>query len=638
MLKSITTLFLCLFVFLLKAQTPAPVPTTQQFGKIDKADLEMKACDFEKDANAEVLFDKGTVYFDNEYNLIFDRHIRIKIFNDNGKDQANIKIPFYAGNQLEYLSSVQAETFNLNNGAVEISKVDKKLIYTQKINKFRSAVVFAFPNVKAGSIIEYKYSITTSSIDDFPDWYFQTDIPTRYSELNTNIPSILYYKNLVMVNHPYVKNTEDVKAIMNIPSIKEEPYMSSARDNEDRILYQLLSVNVPNFHHNYSDSWEKVGNNLMENEDFCGQIRRKLTGEEAIIIKAKGMKTDAEKIAFIFNTIKDAMKWNEDDSRYVDDGTAEAWIKKTGNATEINLMIVHLLQKAGIKAFPMLVSTKGNGKVNPGFPSTYQFNRTVAYIPVDSTFRYILDASSKYNIYNATPSGLLNGFGFYVDKENQKSELIFLDKNTSVRQLILINAEIKPDAKMHGTAQVNSFEYNRINALRRYKTDGEEKYIKYLREDDNNLKISGIKFDNMEVDTLPLTQNINFDLDLAGSDENYIYFKPNLFAGLRSNPFLSENRLTDIDFSYRHNYAINGLYKIPAGYKTDALPKSVSMAMSDKSIVFRRVVGEQEGTIIVRFSIDYKKSIFFKEDYPELHEFYKKMQEMLDEQVVLKKS
>ena len=82
---------------------------------------------------------------------------------------------------------------------------------------------------------------------------------------------------------------------------------------------------------------------------------------------------------------------------------------------------------------------------------------------------------------------------------------------------------------MNGSVQVNSFSYDRIDAIEKYKTDGEKKYIDYLRNDDNNLKISSIKFENMEVDTLPLTQNFEFKLDLTGSDENYIYFNPNLF-------------------------------------------------------------------------------------------------------------
>jgi hypothetical protein len=191
---------------------------------------------------------------------------------------------------------------------------------------------------------------------------------------------------------------------------------------------------------------------------------------------------------------------------------------------------------------------------------------------------------------------------------------------------------------MDGTAQISSNSYNRINEVTRYKTDGETKYIDYLRDDDNNLKIASLKFDNMDVDSLPLMQNIKFNLDLAGSDDNYIYFNSNLFTALHKNPFLNDTRKTDIDFGYLDNLSLNGMYKVPAGYKIDALPKSVSMSMPDTSIVFKRIVNQQDGVIAIRYTIAYKKSIYFKEDYADFHEFFKKMYEMLNEQIVLKKS
>lgn len=620
------------------AQTPSNSPTTQPFGKINKEDLEMKACDFEKDANAEILFDKGEIYFDTDYNLILDRHIRIKIFNDNGKDEANIKIRYFGGNRSEYMSNVQAETINLNNGAVEFTKIDKKLIYTQRVDKLRNDLVFSFPNVKPGSVIEYKYTLTASSVANFPDWYFQTNIPTRYSELNTTIPDILYYKNLVMVNQPYVKNTSEVKSIANIPSLGNEPYMSSRKDNEERILYELTSINTQSFHQSFSDTWEKVGKDLIGYDDFGGQFKRKLTGEEELIAKAKGLKSDAEKIAYIFDEVKSRMKWDEEDVRYTNDGTVDAWNKKTGNSTEINLILYHLLQKAGIKVMPMLVSTKKNGKINPAYPNGYQFNRTVAYVPVDSANYYLLDATSKYNVFNEIPQNLLNGFGLYINKEDEKSDLLFIQKTAPVREVTIMNAEIKPDGKMTGTVQINSFSYNRIVDVKNYKTDGEDKYIKALSNGDNNLKIASLKMENIEVDTLPLIQNFSFNLDLNGSDDNYIYFKPNLFSSAFSNEFLSEHRYTDIDFGYMSNDAINGMYKIPAGYKVDAMPKSVNMAMPDNSIVFRRIVGEQDGMVLIRYSLYFKKALFFKENYTEFHDFFKKMNDMMNEQIVLKKS
>jgi hypothetical protein len=637
MTKNLTLLILIAFTLFAKAQTPVN-PSAQPFGKIDKADLEMKACDFEKDANAEILFDKGTVYFSDDLSINFERHVRIKIFNEKAKDEGDIKLTYYSINNIQSISNLQAETINLNNGNIEYIKVDKKTIFKQIFDKTRSQIAFSFPNVQAGAVIEFKYTLTSSSPFFFPDWYFQKHIPTRYSELNSVIPSTLYYKRLQMVNQPFIKNTDEIKSMANIPSVHDEPYMGSRKDNSERILFELESYNNGANSKNFSDSWTKVGENEMTNEDFGAQFKRKLSGEDIILAKAKTLVSNDNKIAYIFNEVKSAMKWNDLDERYTNDGTAEAWNKKTGNSTEINLILYHLLQKAGITVYPMLVSTRSNGKVNPGYSSIYQFNKTVAYIPIDSAKFYILDATSKYHVYNEIPNGLLNRLGFYMDKENKKYELLFLQNNIPVRQVVLITAEIKPDGKLNGTAQLSSLSYDRQNAVSRYKTDGEKKYIDYLIDGDNNLKIASVKFDNMEIDSLPLTQNINFQLNLTGSDESYIYFNPNLFTGLHSNPFLNEKRTSDIDFGYQSQYSINGIYKLPAGYKIDAMPKSVTMSMPDKSITFKRIVAEQDGSVVVRYTISYGKSIYFKEGYPEFHDFFKKMHEMLNEQVVLKKS
>jgi len=144
--------------------------------------------------------------------------------------------------------------------------------------------------------------------------------------------------------------------------------------------------------------------------------------------------------------------------------------------------------------------------------------------------------------------------------------------------------------------------------------------------------------DNLEVDSLPLIESVNFNLDLTGSDDNYIYFNSNLFSSLHKNPFLNETRSSDIDFGYLSNLTINGIFKEPAGYKIDALPKNISMSLPDKSIIFKRIVGEQDGSIVVRYVINYNKSIYFKESYPEIHEFFKQMFQMINEQIVLKKS
>jgi len=623
------------------AQTTAP--ETQPYGKVDMADLEMKACDFEKDANAEVLFDKGKAYFDVHYNAILDRHMRIKIFNDKGKDHANIKIEYYSGYG-ENIYDIQAQTINQTDGKLEITKIDKKLIYTQVVDKVTKAMVFTFPNVKPGSIIEYKYTYS-NDYGGLPDWYFQSDIPTRYSEYDADIPDLVHFKNLVRVSLTPVKQKMDKTgqlvnmALANVPSLPNEPYMTSRHDNLQHILYQLLSyTQIGGYTHTVEDNWQKIGENETNYEDYGEQFRRRLDGEDTIITKAKGLKTNDEKIAYIFNTVKNTVKWDETYRPYTNDGTSAAWKKKLGNSAEINLMVYHLLTKAGVKAYPLLVSTRKNGRVNPGFPSRFQFNTSVTYVPIDSANYYVLDATNKYNFYKDVPANVLNSYGLLINKEDKKYDLVVVENQKPIRDVVMVNADVKPGGKMEGTAQISSFDYFRKVNIESYTLNGEKKYIEELKEKDNNLNITSLKMENMSVDSLPLIQNIGFNLDLTGSDENYIYFKSNLFNSMGANPFLSENRASDIDFGFRNNYLITSIYNVPAGYKLDALPKSVSMTMPDQTITFKRLAGEQDGSIMIRYVIDFKKTIFFKENYAELHDFYKKMYEMMNEPIVLKKS
>ncbi|TWR24238.1 DUF3857 domain-containing protein [Mucilaginibacter achroorhodeus] len=660
--KTIAAIAFCIAPFLSLAQsaeTNSNYVAAQPFGKVEVADLELKSCDFEKDANAEVLFDIGSAGYDPNMDLSLDRHKRIKIFNINGKDNANIRIEFYSGNRLEYINGLQAQTINLVDGKPEITKLDKKLIYTEQIDKNRSALVFSMPNVKAGSIIEYKYSLRSNSLNNFPDWYFQSKLPTRYSEFKTYVPDFMTFQINAHVEQPLVKYSAKsegrsygtgtnlisyslettYRALANVPSLPDEAYMTASADNLQKIAHQLTAVRpLGTYSPSYSDSWAKVGGILADDEDFGSQLKRKLANEEVLITKAKSLKTDDQKIQYLFNEVRNSMKWNGVDRWYTNDGTVKAWEKKAGNSAEINIILYHLLKKADVKAFPMVVSTREHGKVVPYFTFLYQFNRAVVYVPMGEGKSYILDATGKYNQYNETPYDLLNSSGLYIDKENEKYDIVMLQRDDAVRQVVMLKGEVTNDGKLDGNAQISSFSYNRVNALNRYKDDGEKKYTDYLRDNNNALNISSLKLENTEVDSLPLVQNVNFKLDLTGSDENYIYFVPNMFSALKANPFLSENRRTDIDFGYKKSYTIIGSYKLPANYKLDALPKNVTLKMPDESILFRRVASAENGMLMIRYQIDQKAISYGRDIYPMVHEFYKKMYEMLNEQIVLKKS
>ncbi|MEO6849093.1 MAG: DUF3857 domain-containing protein [Mucilaginibacter sp.] len=632
--KFIALLVLCIITLTAKAQTP-DLKKDRPFGLVDTADLKMTTCDFEKGANAMVLFDKAEVNYNTAFSLIMLRHKRIKIFNDNGKDEASVHIEFLAHGD-ELVRDVEAETINLDGHIIEYTPVDKKLIYTQKIDKNTKEIVFTFPNVKAGSIIEYTYKWRTPYMNNYPSWSFQSTIPTRYSEFKEG-PHGGLHAITKKGDMPFLKDTSffindkdhmagsyHIRSMGNIHSIKEEPYMTPMEEN----VQMLIS-------HGNMLSWDFIGSNLIKDEDFGKQLDVKLKNENEILAKVNSLNTPDEKISYLYNYVKNNIIWNGFNNVYTDDGVAKAWEKRKGNSAEINLILYHFLREAGLDVDPIIVSTKG--KIDENYINTYKLNKPVDFVKIDSTKYYVLDASDKYSVYNALPFELLNSNGLYLDIDKNKTHFAEFQTFAPSKQIVFVNAQISSDGKMSGTTQINSFSYNRINAIKKYKTDGEQKFKDYLRNEDNNLTISSLKLENLEVDSLPLLQNIQFDLTLPGSDENYIYFNPNLFTGLYTNPFLSEERFSDIDFGCCNSYVIDGRYKIPAGYKTVAVPKNRTLVMGDKSINFKRLAEEEDGYIVVNYVINFKKSFFTKDAYPAIRTFYKKMLEMLEEQIILKK-
>jgi len=603
---------------------------TQEFGKIDTSDLKMTSCDFEKDANAMVLFDKGTVYYKFS-TVVMERHKRIKIFNDNGKDEANIRLEYYGTHHDEEILEVEAETINLNGKLIEYTAIDKKSIYTEVIDKEKKAIIFTFPNVKAGSVIEFKYKLTTPYSYNYPDWYFQSTIPTRYSEFDASFIEDYEFNFFKKVFQPSTidttmkrtspKGIRHIWALSNIKAYKEEPFMDYPEDYLECVLLKI-------FHQDRT--WITIGKFMLQADDFGKQAIETLDKENEIIAKANELKTDDEKIAFLFNTVKTRMKWNKIDRCYTIDGVKKAWVKGTGNSTEINLILYHLLNAANVNTRFMLLSTREYGKLDIEYPSVTQLNKAVVYCPVDTLKYYVLDASNQYNSYNETPFDLIGINALSFDSDGKNFRFVPL-------KVILINGSISNEGKLEGNLQISSSSYSREKYVKRYNDLGEKKYIDQMQDENKGLKITSLKMENLQVDTLPLSQSFDFKFNLTEPDDAYMYFNPNQMTGFHDNPFLSDTRVSNIDFGCLYSYSINGRYKIPSGYKVDVIPKSAGMQMPDKGITFKRFVAEDEGDIVIHYTIDYKRSVFSKDEYPGIRDFYKKMYEMLNEQIVLKK-
>jgi hypothetical protein len=652
MRKSTLLLLFIFSVSIISAQKEIP-----SYGKIDKADLLLKECEFDKDAEAYTLLNYGDVHYSiigGDFGIITDRRTRIKILKEKGLDEANIKIRFYSKSDYENIKNISGTTYNLDNsGNVVTTKLEKSSVYIKKINNKISEVSFTMPDVKVGSVIEYKYTDEKKSIGSLDDWYFQDDIPTRISMYRILIPSVfrfvtqvLTYQNVEqndkVVNDDILyhgsviseKSEEKTYILRNIIALPDEPFMRAEKDYLQRVVSQLQRIIYPSGEiEEVRSTWAKLTKDLLDDEDFGLQLKKNLPHTRSLDDSLKNVIGDYNKMILIHNYVRNNMNWNGGESIYSFEGIKSAWDKKSGNNAELNFILINLLRDAGIKACPLLVSTKDNGTVNTIYPFLGQFNNTMTCVFIGDN-KYFLNAADKYNPAYLIPYDVLDNEGFIVD-DLYGGWVTLSNKKDNWKNVVSVFAEITPDALMQGKATIYSYGYSKNPRVKEWRED-KSSFDDYFTKEFTGMKVEDVEVKNDDIDTLPLQQKFSFSLPVNASGE-YQYFTLNLFQGLEKNPFIADDRKTDIDFNYPRSYLLVGKVIIPSGYEFDDLPKNIKMIMPDSSITLQRLLQVENNDINFRITLDFSKSIYAANTYAAFQDFYKKLFNTLNEQIVIKK-
>ena len=373
---------LCL-LFSLNLSAQKEVPS---FGKIDKADLEMKDCDFDPGAVAVRLLDVGDMFYDRGtagitfLKTIYNKRVRIKILKDKGLSYANVEIPFFTNgvDDIEKIRQIDACIYNLDEtGNIKVTNVGKSSIYIKKINKRFSRLIIAFPEAKVGSVVEYRYRQEVESYSQLKDWYFQDVIPTRYSEYEIKIPDLFVfniqravvdkidekqktYDDVITINDVAYKfkTTQQNFIMRNLVGIKDEPFMPSAKDYLQRLEFTLSQIDYGNNRvENLRTTWTDVVTSLMKDPDFGLQLKKDIPDIGQLLADAAKQPDKEARIKFIYNAVRSKIRCDDHEALYSSDGIVNAWQNKAGNIADINIILINVLNKAGIKAKPILLST-----------------------------------------------------------------------------------------------------------------------------------------------------------------------------------------------------------------------------------------------------------------------------------------
>jgi hypothetical protein len=499
------------------------------------------------------------------------------------------------------------------------------------------------PDVQPGSIIEYKYTTTAKNYNYLEDWYFQGELPVMCSQFSLVVMPNYEFAYRVHKNEQLPIDIKQEKGsgrirfeMNNIAGLRDEPFMDAEKDYLQHIEFQLSGYQGTfGGTTRYMTTWAEVTRELLMNPVFGIQLNKNIPVGEEWMNKIKAMSPPFEKMAAIYNFVYKSIGWNGLGGIGSTNGVKEAWEKKKGSSGDINLLLINLLKEAGLEVYPLLVSERGHGKVNPEYPFIDQFNKVMAYVLIDNK-KYVLDAAGAYTPPFMVPFAVINTNAFVVNRK--KGGIITLTETEKKdKNFVSIHAQIDDNGAMTGEASIQSNEYARLTRMRAWERDKDRFRENYFTTYQAGLKMDSLVMHNLENDSMPLEQQFHFSLPPTVSGD-YKLVNLNLFTGIAKNPFISDIRFTNIDYGCLQSYTVVETIELPASLKVESLPKNIRMIMPDTSITLSRLLEVKNNMIMVRYSIVTTRSVFTADEYDYVKDFYKKMAEIMNEQVVLKKN
>lgn len=625
-----------------------------EYGKVSKEDIDLTCYDKDKSAEAVVIYDIGSSYFtraNDNFEVIYERTTRIKVFKEAGLKWASIEIPFYQeGNIFEQVYDIEACTYNFENGFLTKTKLDPESCKKEKINEYWNNQKFAMPNVKEGSIIEYRYKIRSEFLFQFRDWEFQWKIPVIYSKYVVKmIPFYQYswilqgatkftsqksYEDTGMEQqYGYVKYRDMVYEFVmkDLSGFTDEEYISSINDFIIKIDFQLSKVVQPNgIMQNIQTTWPEMIKDMIKSDVF-GQyaVKSEKMGPKLLDLSALSAKTMREKFDSIMNFVKINYRWNGMFGKYASK-TPKTFLKdKFGNDADVNLFAIGMLNAAGVKATPLLVSTRQNGKIKHDYPFSHFFNYVLILAEIDGK-NVLADATEPLKLNDRIPEVCINDKGLIIQKDKVEWINIQSVVPSKIQKLVKVTLT---DSTQNTIIETSATEYDALDYRKDY---GEDKTLiqKQLADKGYTVVDSSIIVKNQS----NIMQPYIFSYSIVNMPEKIngkIYISPFMHETLTENPLKQQERTYPIDMVYPVRRKYYADIQIPDGYKVDFLPENDKIQNDQFELEY--TIGTDDKKLLVSFTYSFKQPVYDPAEYIKIKYYFNEIVKKGTDKIVLAK-
>lgn len=511
-------------------------------------------------------------------------------------------------------------------------------IFRERVSENWAQIKFAPPGVKVGSILEYRYTLTSSNLFSPPTWYFQSDIPTLVSDIQVNLAKDLEY-TFYYKGHSGPKLQQKGTGhwrMQKLPALRKEAFVTTLNDHRQQIGFQLSAyVDRTGQLKKVLQSWEGFSQELLNESRLGKKLRKdKALTEQATLLRRPG-ESQEQTVNRIFQTVRDRMTYNDKQRIFADEKLSTAWENKSGSSAEINLILVYLLREMEIESHPMLISTRSHGSVMDLHPMLRQFNQLLCYARIGEQ-EWMLNAVNPLRSYQLPAIEDLNGRGWLLDEDDPR--WVIVQQNQQHETVLEGSLAMDETGNISGSIQERLMGYAGLEYRGQLLRDPDAFFQNHLAA----YLISG-EIDSTHVEGAAIPEEaIRLYASVSTPDfsqkiGDVIYFRPMLHFSAEENPFLSPTRLYPVDFGYPYTRIFLMEIRIPEGFEVEEVPVPVKVKFPDNSVSFEYAAQVNGNQITIRSAFMIQKSSFDPALYKSFKKLYDHMLAKHGEQIAISK-
>ena len=638
-----------------------------KWGKPTDQELNMTEYAADKDADAVVLYHKTDVsyeFINNDFRVFYRVNTRLKVLKPEGKRLADGQI-VYVENETnrtrhEIVSGLKATAYNMENGKLVKTKMERSMTSVERLDKNQLVTKFSVPQVKVGTVIEYEYRIESDFYGNIRDWYAQRDIPVLYTCYELSIPEWFTF-NIEETGMNRMEKKEDsqpmtllfsggteniltnIKTFIgrNLPALKDDDFVWHATDYGDKVTAELAGIFIPgSVYKSYTSTWDDVDNQLLNDEDFGGRLKRSSPlKDEIIAASSPGISDKKERIAAVWQLLKSRVRWNGD---YAFWGKSASKVLKEGTGTnaDINFLLINMLQDAGIESVPIVMRRRDSGILPLSHSSLKYLNTFVVGIQMDDSTMAYLDGSAEDGYLNVLPAKLLVSRARVVKKtaslmpNNTPDIWVNLQINARGRETTTIQAQLSADGLLTGKKSSMLIEEAAAAKRRSWRLakDSTEQIQKMQERDGIEIQSYRLEGRNDFSPTVKEEMTFTKQCDAAG---DIIYLNPFIFIPQHESPFTAAERILPMEFPYKQAEMQNVMITLPEGYVVEEAPKPIIIKLDGATA---RIVCNVNGNVLnVQYVMNIDKTFFASTQYQDLKAFFDKLVESNKHIITVKK-